>query len=553
MKQPINKKSVKFNVLVRVVGTIVALSFYILSSGIFHLQMSSDISEIESTTKLTELAHNSETAHLTWLNNLGITLFTSQSHEINTNHETCTLGKWIHGTDLGTDDEEILRLIDEIKPLHQQVHADAKIALELHGTNTAAAQGHFDTVITPNINVIFEKLNSINARANEINNSNISAYHLKMYIMWAVSGICGLFSFVSLITLISYIVKQVLTPVLDITRESKNLSKGQLSFDYEYNNDNEIGELAHVFRDSVNSISSYVHDIDMMMDAFAKGDFTKEPSMNYIGDFKNIETAIRRFSQSIKGILAEIDDVANQVSSSSNEVSMGTQALAQGATEQAGSVETLSETLNKLSASATENAGAAEKAMERLHQANNEVNSCNDKMQDLISAMELINQSSEEISKIIKTIEDIAFQTNILALNAAVEASRAGVSGKGFAVVATEVRNLAGKSDEAAKATNDLIVKSMQAVQNGNNIVNDVSDALQKTAGLSSEAVSDMNEIAKAVTVESKAIEEVDDGIEQISIVVQSNTATSEEQAAASEELSSQAALLKEKLGMFRL
>ena len=176
-----------------------------------------------------------------------------------------------------------------------------------------------------------------------------------------------------------------------------------------------------------------------------------------------------------------------------------------------------------------------------------------DYMEEMVKAMEKISTSSQEIGKIIATIENIAFQTNILALNAAVEAARAGSAGKGFAVVADEVRNLATKSDQAAKATKELIDHSITSVQDGGEIVKKVSESLSKTVEATKLSMEAIQEIAQAVEEESEAIAQVTEGIDQISSVVQTNSATSEESAAASEELSSQAALMKELMSKFHL
>ena len=213
----------------------------------------------------------------------------------------------------------------------------------------------------------------------------------------------------------------------------------------------------------------------------------------------------------------------------------------------------MSATINDISTNAKQTAHAAEEARKSVGQAGSQVSASNDYVKQLNVAMGNISNSSEEIGKIIATIENIAFQTNILALNAAVEAARAGAAGKGFAVVADEVRNLASKSDEAAKATKDLIENSISAVNGGADVVGKVTESLEKTTVLTNSVVEMMDSVAEAVENQTNAIAQITEGIDQISAVVQTNSATSEECAAASEELSSQASIMHQLMSEFRI
>lgn len=263
--------------------------------------------------------------------------------------------------------------------------------------------------------------------------------------------------------------------------------------------------------------------------------------------------AMRDINGRLSSTLSQINQAANQVSAGSDQVSSGAQALSQGATEQASSVEELAATITDISGQVKSNAESALNAKEKSEMAGTEIAASNQKMQELIAAMEEISKSSQEIGKVIKTIEDIAFQTNILALNAAVEAARAGAAGKGFAVVADEVRNLASKSADAAKSTTALIEGAITAVSNGTQLVDVTAKSLLSVVTGTQEVASIVNDISTASAEQASSIAQVTQGIDQISSVVQTNSATAEESAAASEELSGQAQMLNNLVGQFKL
>jgi methyl-accepting chemotaxis protein len=287
----------------------------------------------------------------------------------------------------------------------------------------------------------------------------------------------------------------------------------------------------------------------------AHGDFTvkfKDESL-FVGELTGIKDAVYQLQHILSDSLLQIDASAEQVAAGADQVSTGAQALAQGATEQASAIQELSDTIQEIANNARANAKRSEEAMERANYAGQQVGENARNMDEMVEAMNRISESSQEIGKIIATIENIAFQTNILALNAAVEAARAGAAGKGFAVVADEVRNLATKSDQAAKATKDLIDHSIASVQDGTKIVDRVSESLQKTVDAARKLEVSIKEIGHAVEEEAESITQVTEGIDQISSVVQTNSATSEESAATSEELSGQATVMKTMMARFKL
>ena len=309
---------------------------------------------------------------------------------------------------------------------------------------------------------------------------------------------------------------------------------------------NELGQLAGTLEGSVARIREYVQDIDRVMAELSQGNCDVQTSTRYIGDFRTIEEALDQFTTALSGTLGSISHAEHQVSTHAEHLSSSAQGLAQGATEQASAVEELYATVDDLSKSAERNAKAAADAQESARLTSRQVTLSSQQMEQMVSAMADISESSQQIGKIIATIEDIAFQTNILALNAAVEAARAGSAGKGFSVVADEVRNLAAKSDEAAKATKGLIENSIQSTRRGTDIVDEVSSSLRKALDLVVKSDKAISAISAAISEEADSLSQVSEGIGQISSVVQTNSASSQESAAVSTELFEQVRLLED-------
>ena len=344
-----------------------------------------------------------------------------------------------------------------------------------------------------------------------------------------------------------FMTKLIRTTVKELTQVAEEMAAGKVDMKIEKRNNDEFGVLMDHFQMVVDNtryqaqIAQEVADGNMMIDVQPKSE----------DDVMGI--ALRKMVKQNQYTLGNIKDAAYQVTTSSSQVASASEALAQGSTEQASAIEQITASIDDVADRTKQNATQANAAADLMARAIEEVKKGNAEMQDMVVAMQEINKASEGISKIIKVIDDIAFQTNILALNAAVEAARAGEAGKGFAVVAEEVRNLAAKSAAAAAETAEMIEDSIQKVEAGSKIANGTAQALEEITAVVKESETIVAEIAEASNYQATAIAQIDQAIEQVSQVVQTNSATSEECAAASQELSNQAGRVREMLSVYKL
>ena len=546
------KKSIKLAVWIRVVAAICSsllfcMAVFIGIRGIKQADMSS--AEVDA---IHSQALQAEAAHYRWSNQLSTALYEGTAFSGATDPTACTLGQWIYGA-LSFEDQKLEALRKELEPIHKKLHESAAYAINLMASDPDAAQDYYNNTIRTNVDEVVEKLGGILERTEQLSveHNQQKASVVQSIQRW--NTIAFVLSLLCQLSLTWYVLYNVVRPILALRKETDPLNDGKLHLEFSRYPGNEIGQLADSLHHSLQRIDAYVSDLNQIMENMSHGNFDIHVAAPFIGDFRSIENSIQLLTDSLSGALSKINEATLQVTNGAEQLSSSSQALAQGSTEQASSVEKLMASLNDLSRNAESNAAAAQSVQENARQTNAQVSASNEQMQHMIKAMEDIQQSSHEISKIISTIESIAFQTNILALNAAVEAARAGSAGKGFAVVADEVRSLAGQSNQAAQATKVLIESSIEAVKRGGSIVEEVSQTMENTLKLAAQSTTEIDGITNVVQETALAVTQVTEGINQISEVVHTNSATSEEVAAVSQELFSQTQILQDETKAFRL
>ncbi len=548
------KQSIKKQVLIRValIFIVVIVSGIVTLSGMKQVRVSSR--STEQATQIHAVVLTAEKAHYGWVENLCSSVAFGTEFTGSTNYKTCVLGSWIYGSEIQeVEDERIHQLVKEMEPVHQAIHESANAIVEANKTDPQEAQRLYLEVTKVNV----EKLVSLLEEVGAITQEQVSANQkeLEDWVLWSelISVFTVVVTLVSSVLLVIYVMKKIVNPIQVIMESSKGLAQGKLDFQIDINSGDEVGQLAESLNTSVKNLRLYISDIAMILQQMAEGDLTAESRIDYAGDFVQIQRAIETIGREQSNIMEQIRASSDQVDAGATQVATGAQSLAQGSTEQASEVDNLLHMIEQITEQIDSNADSAAITTDEADKMSRQIVTCNGQMEEMAQAMSQISACSGEIQHIIKTIDDIAFQTNILALNAAVEAARAGSAGKGFAVVADEVRNLAAKSADAVKETTELIEKTLRMVDTGSRLTGVTKESLASVVGGADMVTGQIKVISQASKEQKTGINHIKDSIYQISTVIQSNSATSEESAAASEELAGQAQVLKSLIGRFKL
>ena len=406
---------------------------------------------------------------------------------------------------------------------------------------------------TPALNKVVEIAIKLDELTDEASSETVRNMVVCTVAGFVVIIVCLVFAFTLTRKTCKRVLETILEPLHAIEDVAMELTEGNLHSTLEYHSDDEIGKLAHSMRKSIRILGTYVDDIDRSMKLFSEGNFDVHPEVEWRGDFVGILNSFMAFQASMAGTIKGIQNVSNEVSGAAEQVASSSNDLADGATNQAAVVEELTATVTGVSEQVEKNSQSAKEISVKVDELGNAISESNGKMHEMVDSMHEISEASKEIDKIITTINEIASQTNLLALNASIEAARAGEAGKGFAVVANQVNVLADQSAQAAKESATLIETSVKAVEKGMVIAGQTAAQLEEVAENSKLITTEVTNIAETLETQTTEIKQINEGIEQINDVVQTNSATSEECAAASQEMSSEAESLREMIRKFKV
>ena len=491
-------------------------------------------------------------AHYTWAENLVSSLGMGTEFTGSVDQKSCTLGQWLYA-DHSTEGEFIAQKAQEMIPVHESIHSFAQDAIDAKDTDIKKAQSIYSNQILPKIQELSSLLDEMNAYCrNEVTQYQQKAEAITSFSI-VISITLSILVLLLCVWVYVYVKKQIINPVKSIREGSEKLRQGNLNFEIPVTCHNEAGLLAEDLNDAVSELKRYIQTIDTIMAAYAQGNLTVKSDIAFRGDFQEIQHSMEQFCFNMCNTLSQIRSATYDVSNVAQDLAASSQQLTTGANDQTDSAENLKRAIETLFSQIRSNADSAEETSHAVELIGKEMQESNQMIRGLVSAMDDIQTSSSEIEKIIKTIEDIAFQTNILALNAAVEAARAGTAGKGFAVVADEVRNLAGKSAEASQNTAQLITQSIHSVDHGTTIAGDTAQALEEVNIHTGNMVEYIQAMSDNFKNQVQELHSINESLGQITDIIRTNSDTACNSAAASEELASMAEELSSMIAEFKI
>ena len=489
--------------------------------------------------------YKAEVAHYKWVTNLGMALNYGQDFDGTLDPTQCVLGQFIYD-EANRKDADKKAFIDSIEELHKQLHASAEEMLALPEEQLDQRQEIFLNTTTPAVEKLVENLTEeINAGMEKVVKTQIH-FILLLVIGGIVCFISMAFAFHGVGDVYRFFERQVTKVLESISGKAAKLAEGHLDLTFDCKSSvQELVTLRDSMQFAVQELGRYVNAISEDMGEFAAGNLTAESSITFLGDFAPIESSIDSFADNISDVLFQVEESAQAVADSSDQIAAAVQELAEGTTSQAESVQVLLDKCAHVTESVQTTAGKLQEANELVRQAEGIVGAQKRQMTQVSEAMETISKCSMEIKAISDTVKDIASQTNLLALNASIEAARAGSSGRGFAVVAESIKNLATESADSTERIQNMIARTIQAVQDGDAKVKETTvtfdEIVKVTRGISGK----ITEVTGNAQEESSAIVQIKDETQNISEMVLNSSAVSEENAAASTELANQAQILK--------
>lgn len=511
----------------------------------------SSITSVQSTKDQTALLNEQNIAlttalagHHEWSKNLLSSFTLGTEFTGSSNSDTCSLGSFVNSPEV-SGNSFYSDFLSVAVPAHVRLHTNG-VAIVAYGVeNQSQASALYETEILADIATIVGAINAQEVKIQELLTELNTRLEQQINLTLLIALVCGTAIIILVFGTYGFLRTKVAIPMKSLANETKKLALGQLDLTFDNSSDlSEVYLLSSSLTGSVSELQRMISEIDTIMNQVSDKDYTVYPSMTFPGAFQSIETSMARMIEGIRDTFHEITTTTSQVKTACDQFSTSAQLLSDGSMQQSASVENLTKTVTEITGIMEENVTDARCANQTGEAAAVTLDNSVAQMMDLLKAMDEIQQSTADVNNVIKTINDIASQTNILALNAAVEAARAGETGKGFAVVADEVRNLANKSAESASSTAGLITNSLKAMEESVGIATENAKSIQSVSKVTAQTVDLIEKIAEASVKQTTSVDQIVSGIHDISSTIQGNAAVAEESAAASVELSTQSEML---------